>query len=634
MASLDGAEASLRVVSLPAGAAKRAAEVLPFELESLLPFAPEDAVIDHQPVDQQGTEVRLLAAAVPKDKVATRLAELTEAGAEPRELAVGAAALDGVVVLAPTLVTSEPQLIVEVGNEATDICLLVNGHCEMARTLSTGVAQARSGALEAELKRTMVAYRAAGGAAPTRILLAGDVAVDANAPGWLEEKLGAPVSQLPLPPGPGAGEGGIGRFARAAALAGRATTRGKRIDLRIGEFAPSRKGGAIARNARVIALCAATLMLSFMFSIYARWSVLDDENEALTAELSHETQEAFGDPAETAAEARDLITRGPRTRDPLPRFDAYDVLDAISLEDSDRHHAQHAALAHRARRGRARRAVRASRTRGERGRARSHRVGARDPRVRPHHHSRPRDPRPRQRRPELHDRGGREVPWRPRARRRSAPPEGHLMILSPIDTARTAYENLTEREKRLVTLLGMVVGVVLLFLPLWLVTSAISDIEDENAEIRAVLRDLARERPEIARREAERQAAERRYDSPAPPLGSFLEERARAAGYDHPLEVDDQPDKVEGGFTRRHVRASLQNVGLRTTIDALTEVENSRHPVAIESLEFQHYQNGDRYNVNIGVIAFDRDRPAAASASERTTARARGRGEAAGPPSP
>jgi hypothetical protein len=330
VASLDGAEASLRVVSLPAGAAKRATEILPFELESLLPFPTDEAVIDHQPIDQRDGEARLLAAAVPKEKVATRLSELADAGVDPRELAVGAAALDGIVALVPTLATAEPQLVVEIANDATNLCLLVNGRCEMARTLSTGVAQARSGALEAELKRTLVAHRAAGGAAPVRLLLAGDVAVDTNAPGWLEEKMGAPVAQVPLPPAQGAGEGGIGRFARAAALAGRATTRDKRIDLRIGEFAPAQRGGAVARNAKVIALCAATVMLSFMFSIYARWAVLAEENEALTVELARATEEAFGEEAATAAEARVLITRGPRSRDPLPRFDAYDLLAAIS----------------------------------------------------------------------------------------------------------------------------------------------------------------------------------------------------------------------------------------------------------------------------------------------------------------
>src|SRR5262245_23208965 len=50
VASIAGEEASLRNVELPAAARKRIAEILPFELEALLPFEPRDAVIDFQPM--------------------------------------------------------------------------------------------------------------------------------------------------------------------------------------------------------------------------------------------------------------------------------------------------------------------------------------------------------------------------------------------------------------------------------------------------------------------------------------------------------------------------------------------------------------------------------------------------------
>lgn len=330
VASLDGRHASLRVVSLPAGAAKRAAEVLPFELETLLPFAPEDAVIDHQPIDMVDGEVRLLAAAVPSEKVRERLDALQAIGIDPRELAVGAAALDGLAELIPSLSTGESLLIVEVGTTETNLCMLRNGRCEMARTLSRGVSHAASGQLEAELNRTMISHRASGGPEPSRILLAGEVATDENAAAWLAERLHAEVSQVPLPPGPGAGEGGIGRFARSAALAARMASRSKRIDLRQGEFAPSQTGGIIAKHARLLGVCAAIVLSSFMFSTWARWQVLDDERTALSTELERVTEESFGEGTTSASEAEQLLLSGPRTRDPLPRFDAYDVLDLVS----------------------------------------------------------------------------------------------------------------------------------------------------------------------------------------------------------------------------------------------------------------------------------------------------------------
>lgn len=209
------------------------------------------------------------------------------------------------------------------------------------------------------------------------------------------------------------------------------------------------------------------------------------------------------------------------------------------------------------------------------------------------------------------------------------------MILGVFDSVRSALDNLNDRERKLVGLLGAVAAAMIVFLPLWFTASAISDVEDENGEIRGVLRDITLARAELSERRAQREAAERRYDAPAPPLGSFLEAKAQEAGYDRPLEVTDQPEKVANGFTRRHVRASLPGVGLRMVIDMMTEVENSPFPVAIERLQIEHFQAGDRYNVEVGVIAFDRNaRRGRGDADDDDSAMMRRRGNKAGPPAP
>ena len=46
--AIDGTRASLRAVEIPVAAKKRLSEVLPFELESVLPFAIDEAIIDYQ----------------------------------------------------------------------------------------------------------------------------------------------------------------------------------------------------------------------------------------------------------------------------------------------------------------------------------------------------------------------------------------------------------------------------------------------------------------------------------------------------------------------------------------------------------------------------------------------------------
>lgn len=208
------------------------------------------------------------------------------------------------------------------------------------------------------------------------------------------------------------------------------------------------------------------------------------------------------------------------------------------------------------------------------------------------------------------------------------------MELRALDGARAAFENLNERERKLVLVLGIVLVVLVVFLPLYLLTSSVSDIEEENEQIREALREISQHGGELAEWDAQRQAAERRYRNPAPPLGSFLEAKAREAGYDRPLEVTDQPEKVEGGFTRRNTRASLPNVDLRTAIDMMTAIENSPYPVAIERLHVEHFQTGDRYNIQLGVVAFDKERPAGAAAAEDEEETERRPGSPPGPPPP
>jgi len=330
IAELDGREASLRVVEIPAGAAKRVGEVLPFELESMLPFAVEDAVVDHQPIATEEGQFRLLAAAAPKEHVATRLAELRDAGIEPRELAIGAAALDGLLPLLPLLQEEGPFLLLDVEQDETEVCVLHRGHCTLARTLSEGIADLAGGELEGALRRTLASFRASGAPAPVRAYLMGDAAADPNAVGWIQEKLEIETAVVPLPQGPGADPELLGTFGRATALACRSSGRGKRIDMRQGEFASKQTMGAVRQHAKLIAVCSAVVLVSFVFSVWARWTILDDERDALQGQLASVTEEAFGVAVESPMQARELLERGPRTNDPLPEFDAFDALDAVS----------------------------------------------------------------------------------------------------------------------------------------------------------------------------------------------------------------------------------------------------------------------------------------------------------------
>ncbi len=333
IAALDGEAASLRLIDLPAGVEKKIGEVLPGELEAVLPFDIADAVTDYQIVGRDESMIQLMTVAAPRGNVAERLRLLREAGVEPRELAVGAAAFDGLGGLLPESLAEQAVLIVDVGPMSTDFAVLNRGACTFARTISGGMDLVESGKraqLGAALQRTLASYRAQRGDEPSQILLSGETAPMESARQWLAEQLGIPCGTAPLPSAAGADEETLPKFGKAAALAARAITRKRQLDLRQGEFASKAAAGEIRKNLRLVAVCFAAVLLSFLVSLGARYRVARAEHERLANTLAEVSVDLLGEEARSALHARELLTAGPRIDDPLPRFDAYDVLEAIS----------------------------------------------------------------------------------------------------------------------------------------------------------------------------------------------------------------------------------------------------------------------------------------------------------------
>lgn len=330
---LSGDECSIRTMSLPAKAAKKAGELLAFELEDEVPFEIEDSVLDYQAVSTIDGVTKLLAAVAPKEAVRSHLARMNAAGIDPRSVAIGAVALDGLVPLLPQLAHPGPFVILDIQREGTDVCVIENGHVAFARTISvsTGdIDQGQQGRLERELRQTLAAYRMEGGREPAAYYVCGAMAVRQGVDAWLSRMLDAEVHVLPLPAAPGADEAVRAAYGRAAALAGRALMRGKPLDARQGEFATTQTATAIRQHLPTIAVCAAVILGAFVFSSYARYSVLSARHTQLEEELADVTDEYLGVETSNAAQALRLLERGARGNDPMPAFDAYDAVAAIS----------------------------------------------------------------------------------------------------------------------------------------------------------------------------------------------------------------------------------------------------------------------------------------------------------------
>jgi hypothetical protein len=196
------------------------------------------------------------------------------------------------------------------------------------------------------------------------------------------------------------------------------------------------------------------------------------------------------------------------------------------------------------------------------------------------------------------------------------------------------WAGLNDREKRLVGALGIVALLLVVLMPVYLLSSAIGALEEDNDAIELVLRDIGRAGPRLAQREAEAAAAEARYDVRAPALGSFVE--AQCAANEVAIQsVTNQPEVQEGHFRRRHVRAQLPGANLRAALHLLTSIEAAPYPIGLERIHIEHFNPGeDRFNFEIGVITDDRESSGGAGSGEDAgVARPQPTGHA-GPPAP
>lgn len=183
-------------------------------------------------------------------------------------------------------------------------------------------------------------------------------------------------------------------------------------------------------------------------------------------------------------------------------------------------------------------------------------------------------------------------------------------MIALLERLRETWEALNERERLLVGGLGAVAAVFLLGFPLFWTARQNAEIEERNAELRSVLELIAAKRPQLQQLQQARAESQQRYRNRTPPLGSFVESEAKR----HNLtirEVTDQPQKTSGNYTRRSVTASINEVDLTGIMNLLSGIVGTQYPVAIDHVQIEHYQPGDKYRFKLGVRTFDRKATAA-----------------------
>src|SRR5581483_3342789 len=382
-----GGEATLRLITLPFSDPKKIEQVLGYELESQILGELEGLVIDNVIANSTGTSTNVIAVAAPKEMVRAVIEALAAISAEPR--VVGAAALSYAALRGHAFADeAAPQVIVDIGHKHTHVCVTQGSGVLFARSIPRGgedvnaalieqfkldpagvedakhhqafIAPAGSAAespqhrrvdtvvreavrpVVREIRQTLAAYRAGGGAQPERLLLTGGGARLRGLLEHLEVELGLPTSRLELrspQDDPFVGEELTGSErlgkslpAQALGLALAAAAPVPQVNLRKGDLAYRSDYSYLRGKAGYLTAAILAILMFAAVNAAASLRGLRKEAEGLEAQLKRETVELFGEARLDGKAVSEELRQGPKGggAPPIPSMSAYDLLDEIS----------------------------------------------------------------------------------------------------------------------------------------------------------------------------------------------------------------------------------------------------------------------------------------------------------------
>jgi general secretion pathway protein L len=346
--AVDGSRATVRTVTLPAGAIKQIAEVLPFELEAQIPFEMSESVFDYRvlPRSEDGDTATVpVLVGVARTAEVTRRIELAReaAGVEPERVGLGALPLANLHALLEGSAEHDRSgtlVFLDLGARTSDILIVAGGEPVFARTLSQGTEriEATAAILAREIRLTIGAFRSQGGAMPERVYLCGGGSTRSGAEAFLAGELDLPCTPLPalsIELGPTMSPGRASEipwFAKALGLALSLGPRPLDLDLRKGPLAFERGFAWVRDKVPVLAGLAMVVLVSFFFSAWAQLHGSSLDHDTLEKALGLVTKEVLGEETTSAARANELL--GQQTTlnddDPLPHSDAFDVMVKLS----------------------------------------------------------------------------------------------------------------------------------------------------------------------------------------------------------------------------------------------------------------------------------------------------------------
>jgi len=159
-----------------------------------------------------------------------------------------------------------------------------------------------------------------------------------------------------------------------------------------------------------------------------------------------------------------------------------------------------------------------------------------------------------------------------------------MALTDKVSDLRGRWDRLSDRERTMVSGLGLGFLVILILIIGFSISGSLSDLEDANNDMRTALRDIADHRDSFQKAKAKTAQLEVRIGHVPVQLQGYLEQAAKDSGVEIAETVERQPAPIGKKYVERAIDLRLRKVGIDSLTKFLRRIETGPNLVAVTAL--------------------------------------------------
>lgn len=181
------------------------------------------------------------------------------------------------------------------------------------------------------------------------------------------------------------------------------------------------------------------------------------------------------------------------------------------------------------------------------------------------------------------------------------------LLNKPFESISREWGRITERERRLFVTLVMTLGLLVVVVGGYLITSDIAETNSQNEDIRAALKAIARNRIEYLEAKQKMRAMEVRLGNTTPQLATDMEAAAKEVGVQIPETNERTPAPVGRRYLEHNVDVKLRQIDLKQLGKFIYRLETGSHLIYVTRLGVRRrFAERDKLDIELTATSIER----------------------------